>query len=113
MAVTVLTPIKGAFNKITKYAFTAATAPADGFEFTMPKITEEYVSVQVNAKTAGTIAVKAPENGNYASASSDLVLELSQGEFAVIRIESARYADNKGKVKLVPSVAGIEAAVLY
>lgn len=113
MAVTVLTPVKGAFNEITKYAFTAATTPADGFEFTMPKITEEYISIQVNAKAAGSIAVKAPENGNYAAASSDLVLDLAQGEFAVIRIESARYADNKGKVKLVPSVAGVEVAVLY
>lgn len=113
MAVTVLTPVKGDFNAITEYAFTTATTPADGFEFTMPKTTEEYVSIQVNATAAGDIAVKAPNNGGYAAADADLEHTLAKDEFAVIRIESARYADNKGKVKLVPSDAGITVAVLY
>ena len=45
MAVKVLTPIKGEVNKITVFAFEAQTSTADGFEFVMPRTTEDYVVI--------------------------------------------------------------------
>jgi hypothetical protein len=115
MAVTVLTPEKGALNKISAFTPIAATAPAEGFEFTMPKTTEEYVVViaQNSGSGAGKLTLKKPINGSYAAASSDTELSMAAGSLAQIRIESARYADNKGKVKLIPASADIKVAVIY
>jgi|GEM_PF-2473652 len=116
MAVTSLTPTKGAFNTITEFAFTAATTAADGIEFTLPKASDEYVTIiatNTSADTAYDITLKKPTAGSYAAAGADLVHELAAGEFAVIRIESARFANTNGKVKLVPENAAVTVAVLY
>lgn len=115
MAVKEMTPVKGNVNEITKFAFETATKAADGFVFKRPRVTDEYLVIVVtNTDTAAqTIALKAPTNGSYAAASSDETLSLEAGEYAVIRIESARYANNDGTVTLVPSNVAVKAAVLY
>lgn len=115
MSVKTLTPVKGEVNKITPFSFEAATAVADGFEFQIPRVaTEEYLVIMVqNAGNANaTIALKAPEKGSYAAASSDESISLPAGAYAQIRIESARYADTTGIVKLVGSSADVKVAVL-
>lgn len=103
---TSLTPVKGDFNKITKVTMTAGTQ----FEFTLPKSTDEYVVVIVEATGSGTVKVKAPVNGSYAAAASDLTLSVASGDVAAIRIESAKYANNKGLVNIE---APGKVAVLY
>ena len=115
MAVAEITPVKGNVNEITKFAFVAATKAADGLTFKLPRCTDEYVIIVVtNTDSAEqTLALKAPTNGSYAAASSDEVVALAAGEYASIRIESARYANTDGTVKLVPSNVAVKAAVLY
>ena len=115
MAVKTITPVKGEVNKITKYAPVAAESTADGFEFKLPRMTDEYIVIMVQNSGSGaaTIALKAPTNGSYAAASSDETLELAANEFAFIRFESARYANYDGTVKLVPNNAAVKLAVLY
>ena len=115
MAAKVLTPKKGELNKITPFAFETATTVADGFEFQMPDVTEEYVviAVQNAGASAVNVTLKMPENGSYAASDSDEVLKLEAGAFAQIRIESARFASNSGKVKLVGASADVKVAVLY
>lgn len=114
MAVKTLTPQKGDFNKITSINFEAATAAADGMEFKLPsRDMETYIIVHnTHASTAYTITVKAPTNQGYTSASTDLVKSIPAGEFAIIKLESAVYAD-KGMVKLIPQNAAVKAAVIY
>lgn len=115
MAVFELTPVKGDVNKITKFAFEAATAASDGVVVTLPKVTEEYlvILVQNTGTGAGTIKLKAPTTGSYAATSSDEELSLAAGEFAQIRIESARFANHDGTINLVPSATTVKVAVLY
>lgn len=115
MAVKEMTPVKGSVNEITKFAFEAATTASDGMSFKLPKVTEEYLVVIVTntGSSAYDITLKAPTKGSYAAASSDKVMELGAGECAVIRIESARYANNDGTVILVPENVAVKAAVLY
>ena len=115
MAVKVLTPIKGEVNKVTGFAFETQTSTADGFEFVMPRTTEEYVVIvaQNSGNAVANLTLKKPENGSYAAADSDEVFQMVAGGFAQIRIESARYADNAGKVKLVGATADVKVAVLY
>ena len=115
MAVKELTPVKGPVNQITAFTPEAATVTSDGFEFIMPKTTEEYVVIVAynGGSAAGKLTLKAPENGSYAAATSDVELSIANGGFAQARIESARYADNKGKVKLIPATTDIKVAVLY
>ena len=115
MAVFNMTPAKGEVNKITKFAFEAATTPADGMEFKLPRVTEEYlvILVQNTGSGVGTVTLKAPTTGSYAATSSDEELSLAAGEYAQIRVESARFANNDGTIKLVPSAATVKAAVLY
>lgn len=103
---TKLTPVKGDINKISKVTMVAGTQ----FEFNMPRNTEEYVVIIAKATSSGKVKVKAPVNGSYAAASSDVELDVTNGDIVQIRIESARYADNKGLVNI--EVPG-EAAVLY
>ena len=115
MAVKEMTPVKGNVNEITKFTFQAATTAKDGMVFTKPRVTEEYLVIIVTntGDAEQTIALKAPTNGGYAAASDDVTLSLAAGEHAVIRIESARYANNDGTVTLVPSNVAVKAAVLY
>lgn len=115
MAVKDMTPVKSNVNEITKFAFEAADVATDGLRFKLPKVTEEYLVVIVanTGTSAYDVALKAPTAGSYAAASSDQVLELGAGEHAIIRIESARYANNDGTVVLVPENVAVKAAVLY
>lgn len=110
-----MTPVCGEINKITKFAFEAATAAADGMSFTLPRITEEYVVVLVQntGNDEKSITVKAPTSGSYAASSSDLTLALSAGQFAVFRFESARWANRDGSILLIPGDVAVKAAVLY
>ena len=114
MAVKEVTPIKSEFNQITKITFEAPTTPSDGVNFKCPT-TDEYVVilVQNTGTDAGTVNVKAPKKGSYASASEDLTMQLSTGEIASIRIESARYAENDGTVTVVTTKADVKVAVIY
>lgn len=115
MAKKTMTPVKAEFNKITGLTMEAATTAADGLEFKL-KNSDEYLVVLVqntSASTAGTITVKKPTTGSYAAASADLVSEsIAAGGLAVIRIESAKYANNDGTVLLVPSAADVKAVVI-
>lgn len=115
MAVMEMTPVKGVLNKVTKFAFEAASAPADGFRFKLPRMTDEYVIVLVqNAGTgAGTFTVKKPTKGSYFASASDEVHELAAGEFGIFRFESAKWANNDGTIHCVPSAATVKAVVLY
>lgn len=114
MAKKIMKPIKTPFNEITKVTLEAATAISDGMECKLPA-SDEYVVfiVENTGGSAGTIKVKAPTNGGYAAATSDLSLSLAEGEKAVIRIESARYANNLGQVLLIPSATDIKACIIY
>lgn len=115
MAVKEVTPVKGEVNQITKFAFAAPTTASDGFVFKMPKMTEEYVVivVQNSGNAAAKLTLKKPETGSYAASGSDEELQLGAGEFAQVRIESARFANNDGTVRIVGATADVKIAVLY
>lgn len=116
MAVKVLAPVKGEVNKITPFALEAPTTAGDGFEFQIPRaITEEYLVIVAynGGNSAANLALKKPENGSYAAASDDEAVMLEAGKYAQIRIESARYADNHGMVRLVGATADVKVAVLH
>lgn len=114
MAVKTLTPQKGDFNKITAIEFESATATADGMEFKLPsRDMETYIIVQnTSDSNVYTITVKAPTTQGYTSASTDLVKSIPANGFAIIKLESAVYAD-KGMVKLIPQNVAVKAAVIY
>ena len=115
MAVKNMTPVKGIVNKITKFAFEAASAAADGFKFKMPRMSDEYVVLLVHntADTAYDFTIKKPTNGSYAAAAGDETYNLAAGEFAIFRFESARWANNDGTIVCVPKNVAVKAAVLY
>ncbi len=115
MAVKELTPVKGVLNKITEFEFEAATAAGDGCVFTLPKTTDEYVVVLLynSGGSNYNVTVKKPVKGSYAAAGGDEVHELAAGEFAVLRFESAKWAENDGSIKIVPANVAVKMAVLY
>lgn len=115
MAVKVLTPVKTPINQITKFIPEAADVASDGMQFKLPRITEEYLVVvlQNTGTSAYDVTLKAPTKGGYAAATSDVKINLSSGELALLRIESARYANNDGTVLIVPGNAAVKASVLY
>lgn len=115
MAVMKMTPVKGVLNTITEFAFEAATAAADGFVFTLPRMTDEYVVVLVQntGNADGTFTVKKPTKGSYYASASDHTHTLGAGEFAIFRFESAKWANNDGTINCVPSATTVKAVVLY
>ena len=116
MAVTNLTAKKGNVNKFEVFELTAASVATDGFKFTLPKTTDEYVVVIVentHASSSYDVTIKAPTSGGYAAASADVKAKIAAGKFAQLRIESARYANNDGTVHIVPENVAIKAALLY
>lgn len=110
-----LTPIKGNYNEITNFNFEAATSAADGMKFILPAKDEEVVIFVNNTDSASNykVTVKAPQNGGYAAAMSDLVATVEKSGYAVIRLESAKYANNDGTVCIVPENIAVKAVVLY
>lgn len=115
MAVKNMTPLKGVVNKVTKFAFEAATAAGDGLQFKLPRMSDEYVVllVQNTGASAYDFTVKKPTNGSYAAAAGDETINLAAGEFAIFRFESARWANNDGTIVCVPGNVAVKAAVLY
>ena len=115
MAVMEMTPVKGELNKITRFAFEAATAASDGFQFKLPRMSDEYVVVLVQntGSGAGTFSVKKPTKGSYFAAASDETFNLAAGEFAIFRFESAKWANNDGTIHCVPGATSVKAVVLY
>ena len=114
MAAKAITPIECKVNKITKTELTAPADGSNGLVFTMPRKTEEYVNIIVDGgASGGTVTLKKPTKGYYAAAASDLTLSLSANEIAVIRFESAKYANTDGTVVFVPSATTVKAAVIY
>lgn len=115
MAVMAMTPVKGELNKVSKFAFEAATTASDGFQFKLPRMTDEYVIVLVqnSGSGAGTFTVKKPTKGSYFASSSDATFDLAAGEFGIFRFESAKWANNDGTINCVPSAATVKAVVLY
>ncbi len=115
MAVHVATPVKCEVNTIQKIIFEAATTAKDGIKYKMPAADESVVVVVQNTSndSKSSITLKAPTNGSYAATTEDTTVELEAGESALIRIESAKYANNDGTVLLVPSALTVKAAVLY
>ena len=112
MAKKTMTPVKAGYNAITKVAYETATAN-DGFELKLKSTDELTVILVTNSDTAAkTITVKAPTKGSYAAASSDLSLSLAAGDTAVIRLESAKYANNDGTVLLIPEATTVKAVVV-
>jgi hypothetical protein len=113
MAKKTMTPVKAGYNAITKVAYETATAANDGFELKLKSTDELTVILVTNSDTAAkTITVKAPTKGSYAAASSDLTLSLAAGDTAVIRLESAKYANNDGTVLLIPEATTVKAVVV-
>lgn len=115
MAVMEMTPVKGELNKVTPFAFEAATAASDGFVFKLPRMTDEYVVVLVQntGSGAGTFTVKKPEKGSYFAAGGDETFNLAAGEFGIFRFESAKWANNDGTIHCVPGATTVKAVVLY
>ena len=109
MAKKVLEPVQAGYNAITKVSFEEATSASDGFEVKF-KGTDEYGFILVNnsGSAAKKITLKAPTKKSYAAASSDKELSLEAGASAVIRIESARYANTDGTVVLIPETTDVK-----
>lgn len=113
MAKKTMTPVKAGYNAITKVAYETAAVANDGFELKLKSTDELTVILVTNSDTAAkTITVKAPTKGSYAAASSDLSLSLAAGDTAVIRLESAKYANNDGTVLLIPEATTVKAVVV-
>lgn len=115
MAVKELTGVKAPYNEATSIAFEVATAADDGFKYKLQGSDEYtlFVVQNAHASAAKTITVKAPTNGGYAATDTDLVKSISAGEFAVIRVESARFANNDGTIKLIPESTDVEVVAIY
>lgn len=115
MAVKKMTAVKGDLNKITEFAFEAATTASDGLSIVLPA-SDEYVVILIqntSADTAYDITLKKPTKPSYAGATADVTHELGAGEFAIIRVESARYANTDGTVLLIPENVAVKAVTLY
>lgn len=115
MAKKVMTPVKAEYNAITKIAYETADDTTNGFELKLKGNDEYSLVVVTNAESSAAkkITVKAPTKGSYCAASSDMELSLNAGETAVIRIESARYANNDGTVVLIPESTNVKAVAIY
>lgn len=115
MAVKVMTPAKGELNKITPVAFETAEDTANGFQFALPRASDEFVVVLVHntGSSAYNFTVKKPTKGSYFASASDEVYEVKGDELAVFRFESAKWANNDGTITCIPGNVAVKAAVLY
>lgn len=115
MAVKEIEGTKCKYNEIKVFEFETATVAEDGFEIIFQSNDEENQILVYNSDDTNTykVTVKVPENGTYAGAREDLELELEKGEYAIIRLESAKYADSSGVITLIPENVAVKATLLY
>lgn len=115
MAVKKLTPVQAGFNKITKIAGESASSTSDGFQLEIPEADELLFLIAENthASTAYKVTVKAPTKQGYASTDEDLELSLSAGEKAVIRLESARFANTDGTIDITVGNTAVTVVAVY
>lgn len=115
MAVKDLTPIKADFNAITKVAGESATSASDGFKFVIPDADETVFLIAENThgSTSYKVTVKAPTKQGYASTDEDLEETLEAGEKAVIRVESARFANTDGTINVTVGNTAVKVAAVY
>ena len=115
MAIKELTPVKAEVNKFTTFAFESATNAEEGFVFKLPRASDEYVSVVASntSTTPYNITIKAPTSGSYAASLSDETFQLGANETAILRFESAKWANNDGTVVLVPANVAVKVNVIY
>lgn len=72
-----------------------------------------FVFQNTHATTAKDVVLKAPATGGYAKADTDItVSSLAAGAVGVAWVETARYADNTGKIKFTGSSADIKVAAV-
>jgi hypothetical protein len=115
MAVKKLTPVQAGFNKITKIAGESASSASDGFQLEIPEADELLFLIAENThdSTAYKVTVKAPTKQGYASTDEDLELQLAAGEKAVIRVESARYANTDGTIDIAVGNTAVKVVAVY
>lgn len=115
MAQKELTPVKAEFNKITKVAPETATSANDGFKLNFIDA-DEYLFLlaeNTHASTSYKVTVKAPTKQGYASTDEDLEETLEAGEKAIIRVESARYANTDGSIDVVVGNTAVKVVAVY
>lgn len=113
-AVVVLTGTVVASNSIVEKAL--VVGDVDNNTLILPASDEKTIIVVYNssADTAYDVKVKAPVLPNYAgNGITDLVKEIAAGKVAIIRVESARYADITGKITIDVENAALKIAVFY
>ena len=70
-----------------------------------------FVFQNTHASTAKDVVLKAPATGGYAKADADLtVSSLAAGAIGYAWVETAKYADNAGKIKFTGSSADVKVA---
>ena len=70
-----------------------------------------FVFQNTHASTAKDVVLKAPANGGYAAADADItVASLAAGAVGVAWVETAKYADNTGKIKFTGASADVKVA---
>lgn len=68
-----------------------------------------FVFQNTHATTAKDVVLKAPATGGYAAADADLtVSSLAAGAVGVAFVETAKYADNSGKIKFTGGSADVK-----
>ena len=73
-----------------------------------------FVFQNTHASTAKDVVLKAPSTGGYAKADADLtVSSLAAGAIGVAWVETARYADNEGKIKFTGSSTDVKVGGVY
>lgn len=118
MAVKDIIPQKVDFNSIKNITFEAATVAGDGCKFIVPRdiAGSEYLTIlaQNTGTAAYDVSVKAPTNGSYAAADSNLTLaDVPANGIVAIRVETAKFANNDGSIILIPENVGVKFAVIY
>ena len=109
----------GKFTKLRNQAKAAgsdlvAVDATDGIIFDTKGYSNDkilFVFQNTHATTAKDVVLKAPATGGYAKADTDLtVSSLAAGAIGYAWVETAKYADNTGKIKFTGSSADVKVA---
>lgn len=98
--------VTGQLNTVNSNALTAFDASA-GAEFTCTSADNKTILVLFNSDASNdeTVVIKAPANPTLGvgTGATDKSVTIKKGEAGVVMIESARYMNKDGKVKLTGS----------
>ena len=108
----VLEGTKASINNITPVSLVALNVDESTFDISCSDEELTLVAYNSSADTDYDLTVLAPIDGQYAATTDDKKVEIGNGKIGLVNIESSKYVDKKGRLRIKAENAALKIGFL-